>query len=196
MGNIKRFNLKEHISKYDIKIFVETGTGAGNGINFAGQHNFEKLYSIEIQTELYNLVSSHIINNKIRLLNTDSLSGITDIFSNTENLQNTMFWLDAHYPGADYGYAKYTDNINNEPLRLPLEHELRKICEVKDVSNDVFIIDDLRIYLDGPYVNGNISDEYKPKNRNIDFIYELFDKTHNINLSYDDEGYIIITPKT
>lgn len=62
--------------------------------------------------------------------------------------------------------------------------------------NDVIIVDDLRIYETGPFKGGNMPDNIiPPAKRNIDFVYELFSKSHDIIKLYDDHGYIVIVPK-
>ena len=46
--------------------------------------------------------------------------------------------------------------------------------KIRDISNYVFIIDDLRIYEDNNYEHGNWSDRKIYGGDGIDFIYNLF----------------------
>jgi hypothetical protein len=109
---------------------------------------------------------------------------------------NCLFWLDAHFPGADAGMKDY-DDVKYETLRLPLVNEIETICQLRKKCKDVLIIDDLRIYEDGPFENGNVPVDALPfEDRNINFIYQSFKKSHVILKSYLDEGYILIFPKT
>lgn len=49
---------------------------------------------------------------------------------------------------------------------------MRKICQLIDVTKDIFNIDDLRIYEDGPFQNGNWSERLKIGGRTISFDFE------------------------
>ncbi len=80
-------------------------------------------------------------------------------------------------------------------LRLPLERELVIIKEGRDTSRDCFLIDDLRIYEDGPFTSGNWKDRKTMGGDGIDFIYRLFQETHTIVRDYAHEGYIVVRPK-
>ncbi len=105
---------------------------------------------------------------------------------NIEQDQRFFCWLDAHFPGADFGKSAY-NSIADKNLRIPLESEMRKICQLRDVTKDIFIIDDLRIYEDGPFQNGNWSERLKIGGSGIGFVYDLLDKTHHILSDYGDK---------
>ncbi len=110
--------------------------------------------------------------------------------------QNCLFWLDAHFPGADEGIEEYNADMDEE-LRLPLENEMKVISDLRGERQDVIIIDDLRIYENGPYEKGNAPLDTLPKSsRNLDFIEKDFTGTHHIYRSYLDEGYLILLPKS
>lgn len=84
-------------------------------------------------------------------------------------------------------------------LVCPLEEELSIIANNKDISNDVFIIDDLRIYEEGPFRGGNFPLVARPDNwefTGIDFVYDILIETHNVKKNYNNEGYIICEPKS
>ncbi len=193
MGSISRFNLTEIITTYNIHSFIETGTGLGESLIYALSYDFKKFYSIEINEELYNKVKNEINNEKCLILNNSSEEGLEFILTNF-NVKNVLFWLDAHFPGADFGLSSYHET-KDEKLRIPLESELRKICNIRDISKDFFIIDDLRIYEDGPFHGGNWENRKILGGDNINFIYELFEKTHIIEKDFRDQGYIIVKPK-
>ena len=107
---------------------------------------------------------------------------------------NILFWLDAHFPGADHGLRDYNAELD-EQVRCPLESELEVISRFRAGREDVFIIDDLRLYLRGTYENGNLHEGIRPPPQpGIDFIYRLFgDSHHIIKLNYD-EGYVLLLP--
>lgn len=62
---------------------------------------------------------------------------------------------------------------------------------------DVIIIDDLRIYEDGPFRHGNLHPEIPrlPEVlRDVDFVWRIF-PDRVIKRNYRDEGYLLIYPK-
>ena len=66
----------------------------------------------------------------------------------------TLWWLDAHFPGADYGDAGYGAEEDIDK-RLPMEKELKIMVQNRDLSNDIIFMDDLRIYVDRDFVAGS-----------------------------------------
>jgi hypothetical protein len=200
MGTISRpIILRETIDLFDIKHVVETGTGVGDSVQYLCD-NFPPdkfhIYSIELIEELYNYAVE-----RFRMRdNVTLLCGYSDI--QLENLCNifipdepTLFWLDAHYPGADFRINGATYECEpNLNIRLPMHEELKTIIANRgNVSNDVFILDDLRIYKDGPFQNGNC-DRSRIGAEGNQFVYDLFADTHNIYETYLDEGYVVLLP--
>lgn len=195
MGQIDRFDLQSYIDNYKTSIFIETGTGKGGSLQHALKFSFDELYTIEVITEIYlDCVEKFKLYENCHLINDNSKNGLEFILKNVGPSNNIIYWLDAHFPGADSGLSGY-GSVEDKNMRIPLENELRSITSIRDSKNDVFIIDDLRIYEDGPYNSGNWVDRNKFGGDGIDFIYELFYETHIINKDYRDEGYIILTPK-
>lgn len=193
MGHIDRFNLQNIIKEYDISYFLETGTGYGVSLEHSIKFNFKKIYTIEIIEQFFKEVQNKFSDNRIQFINNNSKDGLNNILNQIES-GNILFWLDAHFPGADFGLSSY-DSTKEDHLRIPLESELRMIKEIRDTKNDYFIIDDLRIYEDGPFQGGNWEDRNRLGGDNIHFIHELFEETHSIHKDYRDQGYIILIPK-
>jgi len=197
MGWLHKFNLNDFIDNENkIKVFVETGTNTGVGLAFAAQHNFDKLYSIEIMENLYTqCVNKFKGNNKINLIHDDSINGLVKIMSELSD-EPTLYWLDAHLPN-EYDKSYSADYDKDREVVVPLEKELLTIKENKDVSKDVFILDDLRVYEEGPYEMGNYGDVHLvDKNKEgIKFVTDILGETHNIEKDFRDSGYIICTPK-
>jgi len=192
MGNIAYHNIGDYITNFNLKNYVETGTGVGDCLSHAHQFPFENYHSIEIFNELYLKAVDKFKSNtncKIHLGNSfDVLPIVLPQLSGP-----TLFFLDAHFPGSDFGFNSY-DSEKDYNTRLPLEKELEVIKNNKETSEDVFIIDDLRIYEDGPFKTGNWVDRARLGGNGIDFIYKNFESTHNIIKDYGDQGYIILTP--
>jgi hypothetical protein len=190
MGSIAEHNIQKFKEDYNLNAFVETGTGLGGGLNWAIQNsNFTAYLSCELYKEVFNKI--HIQSPKCFLFECDSLNFFKQIQPLIEKA-NCLFWLDAHFPGADFGYENYMDNKFDENLSLPLLNELDFLVNNKNILNDVFIIDDWRIYEDNSYQHGN-SDIKRFEQRII--IENLFQKTHNLVKDFRHEGYLICTPK-
>lgn len=194
MGSINKFNLQDYIDKYNSKYFIETGTYKGDGTSYAGSFKFDKIFSIEIIKEFHDLNVLRFKNDEnIKLLNNNSIDGLKEILSEN-NIGSTIFWLDAHLPSF-YSNEYSTDYVGEKETLIPLEEELIVIKNNKDITNDVFIIDDLRIYERGNFKNGEWLDVISSGFEGINFIHNILSETHNINKLYDDEGYIICIPK-
>ena len=62
------------------------------------------------------------------------------------------------------------------------------------MSKDIIVIDDIRIYKEGPYENGNFENKALHGGESLDFVYDLLDETHIVVESYLQEGYLICFP--
>jgi len=198
MGELKKFDLKYYIDKYNIKTFIETGTYKGDAIKYALNFGFEKIFSIELITSIYQECVEIFKNeDRVILLNDNSINGLKKILT-SYNVGITLFWLDAHLPQIHKEFDNSIEiNYNkNKDILIPLEKELYTITNNKDFSKDVFIIDDLRIYERGPFERGEWLEIINFYPDGIKFVFDMLDKTHFIVCSYNDEGYIICTPKT
>ncbi|MBS1732129.1 MAG: hypothetical protein JST02_02425 [Bacteroidetes bacterium] len=194
MGRLNRFDLNRIITDYGTACLFETGTLWGDGIAYALSAPFRNIFSVEIMPEIAAKAKHRFTTEyKVHIIHADSVSAMKDRLPAIRH--NIIFWLDAHFPGADAGMKLYNQE-SNQQLRLPLEEEIKTICSLRKGFQDVFIIDDLRIYEDGPYENGNAPSDVLPRaNRNIEFIYDCFRDTHVILKSYADEGYLLLFPK-
>ena len=199
MGSLVRFDLGKLARDFGCTVFVETGTGTGGGVLHAAQRApFERLYTIELHEEVAKTARVALsVEPRIILLEGNSEDCLRKLLSELPADQPVLFWLDAHFPGADFGYASY-DSERDEAKRLPLERELQVIQELRPDGRDVILVDDLRIYEDGPYKSGNIPETAQtlvPDRRHIRFVSELFDRTHYVHRLYHEEGYIVLLPR-
>ena len=116
-----------------------------------------------------------------------------------------LFFLDAHFPGADFQKCTYEESIREHKQdAFPLEEEVDIIINNRDTSNDVFIIDDLILYEKDAKVDcieegivweyGWLQDELNLQTSS-NFLYDKFEKTHDFRKDLRDQGYLIITPK-
>lgn len=101
-----------------------------------------------------------------------------------KHADRVLFFLDAHFPGADYHGAPYDPSA---PNALPMREELELIRRYRPDNHDVILCDDARIYYEAPFANGNIP--FKA-DHGIEDIFP--NRSYSIDLR--DEGYIIIKP--
>ena len=194
MGQLNQaIQIKNVLDFYDIKNFVETGTGQAEVVQTVVEADENlNIHTIEVIPEIYdkNKINFSYLKDVNWHLGT-SFDILPEILPDLKG--TTLFWMDAHFPGADFGLSSYGDEKDDDK-RLPLKKELETIVENRDVSNDVFVIDDLRIYEDGPFGDGNWEDREKYGGDGIEFIDELFDETHYVVKSYNAQGSVLLFP--
>ena len=194
MGQLNEaIQIKNVLDFYDIKNFVETGTGKAEVVQSVVEADDTlNVHTIEVIPEIYdkNKINFSYLKDVNWHLGT-SFDILPEILPDLKG--TTLFWMDAHFPGADFGLSSYGDEKDDDK-RLPLKKELETIVENRDVTNDVFVIDDLRIYEDGPFGDGNWEDREKYGGDGIEFIEELFDETHYVVKSYNAQGSILLFP--
>jgi hypothetical protein len=197
MGTLRRFDIAKILKNFHCKVFVETGTGGADGVAFAASFEFEQVYSIEIHPQVADAARARLAGTpRTQIITATSEDAFRAILPTVPAQTPILFWLDAHFPGADSKLASYKDEPD-ENIRLPLERELTLIREMRPDSQDCILIDDLRIYEDGPFQCGNMPDfaqTLDPAHRNIDFVARLFGETHRIQRDFADEGYLIVLP--
>ena len=196
MGQLNQaIKIKNVLDYYDIENFVETGTGQAEVVRSVYEANEDlNIHTIEVVEEIFD-------QNKIKFSYLKDVSWhlgtsfkILPVILPTFD-GNTLFWMDAHFPGADFGLSSYGDEKDMDK-RLPLQKELESIVQSRDVKNDVFVIDDLRIYEDGPFETGNWDERTKYGGDGIGFIEDIFEDTHYIGRSYNAQGSVILFPIT
>jgi hypothetical protein len=194
MGQLNQaIKIKNVIDFYGINSFVETGTGNAEVVRDVSSIKGDlDTHTIEIIEPLYNRnMTSYGYLKNVNWHLGSSIDVLPKIIPDLKT--NTLFWMDAHFPGADFGFASYEDEKDYDK-RLPLKKELETILKYKDIKNDVFVIDDLWIYEEGPYEGGNWDKRSTCGADNIDFVNDLFEDTHYIIKSYAAQGFIILFP--
>jgi hypothetical protein len=198
MGVLRTFNLEELIRRYDAHTFFETGTAAGTGVEEASKKSFNKIYSVEIIEHQAQLMREKFAYDKrISIIAGDSISVMKDLLPQIDD--NIIFWLDAHFPGADLGFRKF-DEEQDDDLRLPLDKELQEIKSLRPNNKDVIIFDDLFLYKEnGKYIKQIWGDRFDLSSRkkfSSDYFYmEIFSETHDFSEIKQEEGYGILIPK-
>ena len=192
MGTLANFSIR-HIP---CDVFVETGTGAGASLMHAiFSRRFKKLFSVEIHEASAKRVAHKFRKFKqVEIYNTDSASALLDILKRVAAYDRVFFFLDAHFPGEFSKQFHGYDEVVPDQIALPLESELSLIQQWRPDRQDVIVVDDLRLYEDGPFERGNLPPGFAnipPEFRNLDFVQRTFpDRT--ILRDYRDEGYLFI----
>jgi hypothetical protein len=189
MGCIHEWPIAELKKEHNLEVAVESGTEKGSGTIHLASHNFKKVYTIELLEHVFNSNDfSHTPS--IHALLGSSIDVLPNILKENHDVP-TLFWLDGHLPSF-YGHPR------DEKTERPLKKELELIVKNKNASKDVIIIDDLRIYEDGSYANGNCARWAMPpeEEHGITFMYESFKETHLIVKDNRAEGYLIMEPLT
>jgi hypothetical protein len=193
MGELFLHNLNYYNTNFNCRNFVETGTGKGSGLSHALKYGFEKIYSIEYIKELYEECMSKFNDDRLTLINDNSLNGLEKVLEELDE-RPTLFWLDAHFPGADFVFNDYDHLKEDESLHMPLVKEIQTIHKNRSQCSDVFIIDDLQLYEEGPFelYNGDFVEKYG--NKDITPATDLFKDTHNFTRDRRHQGFLILTP--
>jgi hypothetical protein len=98
---VKRDLLRRYAADHGLRVLVETGTWRADAVR-ALRNDFEAIYSIEIDPKLYELCKARCRRQaNAHLYLGDSAELIDDILDKLNG--PALFWLDAHYMGADSG---------------------------------------------------------------------------------------------
>ena len=208
MGCLRRHNLNDYFDKYKLKYYFETGTGKAEALEHAAQYPFKKCYTVDIDEELVKFSFEKLKDRStcdIEFLIGRSSDILEEYVPKIPKKSAALFFLDAHFPGADFQKCTYEESIREHKQdAFPLEEEVDIIINNRDTSNDVFIIDDLILYEKDAKVDcieegifweyGWLQDELNLQTSS-NFLYDKFEKTHDFRKDLRDQGYLIITPK-
>ena len=206
MGLLREHKLTDYINKYNLKYYFETGTGKAECLEYALRYPFEEYWTVDIDEDLIEESFNKFRNmsKNINLLIGKSTEIIDEYVPQIPKESPTLFYLDAHFPGADFQKCTYEESIREHKKdAFPLEEEVDVILEKRDVSKDVFITDDLVLYEEGDFECLKVGCvwEYGWLQEELDlktdskFLYEKFEKTHDFKKDLRSQGYLIITPK-
>lgn len=135
---VKQIVLRSYAERYNLSIFVETGTYYGDMVE-AMRNVFRHIYSIELDRYLFEKARERFKDfSNIELIHGDSAIQLGHIMKRIN--QPTLFWLDGHYSGG------ITAKGNDE---TPILEELRHILSAPDIGH-VIVIDDARCFGSDP----------------------------------------------
>lgn len=186
MGQLYNFDLSGDFAR-EFPIFVETGYGSGNGVEYASHFEFERIYSIELYAPAVESgQAGWAHDNRVEIVEAASVDGIRMVLERHPG-KGVFFWLDAHFPGADLCGQPW--DAHPLPVRLPLEAELAVIAELG--GRYAVLADDMFYYADLPY-QWSLNPEWRHP-RPLDFLTR-FTATHFVSLVFNDKGYCLISP--
>jgi hypothetical protein len=193
MGTLTKYEL----TPFGCEIFFETGTGTGSSLLHALYFGkFRQLFSSEIHAESAAEAIKRVgYRRNVRILHGSSASALEEILPKLDPQAPVLFFLDAHFPGEFFKNFSGYDVTPNLDIQLPLEHELKLIKKYRSDASDIIIVDDLRLYEDADYENGNLPKGYAniPESlRSIKFCEEIFPE-RILDRSLQDEGYLFIS---
>lgn len=127
--SVKEDIISTYKSKYNIKIFLETGTHYGDMI-WRQRNNFDKIYSIELSTDLVDFSKKRFKKSQnIIIVQGDSGRKISEIL--TQISEPIIIYLDAHYLGKD-AVRGYKDCAVVDELPVILKTEINHIIIIND----------------------------------------------------------------
>lgn len=198
MGHLQAFDTQSLINNYNLHGYIETGTGIGDSLSYALTLPFKKLYSIEYDPRLYKGALEKFIDPRLKIINNLSKHALPTILSEINKDDPYLFFLDAHFPEADFGTApnRYQASFKKYGSdALPLETELNIIDIMRPLYQDIILIDDVWIYEEGPFETGNWKEREKMSIGTMDFVSEIFKDQYVISKIYKQQGYLILTPR-
>lgn len=117
------------------RVFVETGSIQGDGVQKALDAGFEEVYSIELAPHLYEHCCERFKNNPhVHLFLGDSSEGLKVILKKIN--EPVTFWLDGHYSWGETARGE-----SNTPLLKELE-----IIANQPIKTHTILIDDVRCF--------------------------------------------------
>ncbi|MGE9271104.1 MAG: hypothetical protein ACQKBU_09910 [Verrucomicrobiales bacterium] len=124
----------EYARRFDLKLFVETGTFKGDTIETMRPH-FDRLYSIELADKFYHEAVKRFSGvSKVELFHGDSGKLMPEVVAKLK--APTLFWLDGHYSGGETAQGE---------LKAPVWPELKAIFAGMN-QPFVVLIDDARCF--------------------------------------------------
>ncbi len=178
-------DLDQLIARYGCRAFVETGTGSGKGIEAAAGSSFDQIFSIEAAHKpALDAGLRFAKNHKVTVIHAKAERGLKEVLVELAPSTPTLFRLDAQWQGA-------------ATAPMPAERSLRLLAQCRDLSRDVVLIDDLRLYEDGNFEKGPCPPDRlpAPEQRHLRFVEEILGKTHRFERSYQQTGHLCACPK-
>jgi hypothetical protein len=194
-------DLEKVIDRYNITTYIETGTGEGGSVDYILNTKIKNIITCEIMQDKHQwLLDKYKDNHNVFLVKGGSVDKLGCMLEMV-NKNNTLVFLDAHFPGWGFGSNLGLDMDMDIKEVLPLETEFNILKNNPNLNNFMIVVDDLRVYKEGDYQDGNFLGVYVDKNHpkikdmNIDFLYNTFKETHVLIEKSVCQGCLIYIPK-
>ena len=130
--------IKFDLSKYNNnRVFIETGTFMGDGVQTALDSGYKVVLSIELDKKRYEQCKKRFINNKnVRIIHGNSGEELPKLLKKVK--EPCTFWLDAHYCGEPL-----SKGVAIADKWCPMEEELEAINQ-HEIKTHTILIDDMR----------------------------------------------------
>jgi hypothetical protein len=130
------------------KIFIETGTAKGDGLQNAIDYGFQKFYSIEANMDVYlKAMERFCAFTNVELLTGDGGQVLKGLLRYIQ--EPAVFWLDSHW---SIGEPSLPEGIS----LCPLLNELRAIAD-HPIKEHLILVDDIRYFWKGLPQWGGVS---------------------------------------
>ena len=109
MGLLREHKLTDYIDRYNLKYYFETGTGKAECLEYALRYPFEEYWTVDIDEDLIEESFNKFKNmsKNINLLIGKSTEILDEYVPPIPKESPTLFYLDAHFPGADFQKCTY-----------------------------------------------------------------------------------------
>ncbi len=187
MGKLSDYNLDRLIGDFGCRVLVETGTGRGEALAFAAKSGFSQIFSIESDHKAALAAAlAHVRDHRITVINAKITRGLGEALAEMDPALPALFWLNAPALRKDA-----------PPGRLGLEADLRFLAGARDLSRDIFLLNDVRLYMDGPFEAGPAEAGSLPPAalRSLDFFDEILEASHTITVLPQNTGLLSAFPR-
>jgi len=156
------------------RVFIETGTYLGDGVQRALDSGYKAVISIELDKKRYENAKKRFSNNKnVRIIHGNSGTALPKLLKKVK--EPCTFWLDAHYCGEPL-----SQGIEIADKWCPMNEELEAINN-HHIKTHTILIDDMRC------IELNHIDKKTNKPVGFPGKVNLLKKINNINPNYKIE---------
>ncbi len=165
IGSLCSKRLKTFFKLDECKLFLETGTYKGDGVQWGLDNNFSRIYSVELDKKLYEYSNNRFLNNNnVKISCCDTLHFLKTVIPTIK--VSSLIYLDAHISGGDSSHNP------NHPVPLKQESEII-LNMFFDITKLIVVIDDVRLW----------------KNQLINDLISLY-KNKKMEASYIDDSIV------
>ena len=156
------------------RVFIETGTYKGDGVQMALDAGFDRVHSMEIFEQLYLQSSSRFANNYgVQVWHGDTSKHFGTMIKSID--ESATFWLDSYVSGWDSGY--------NPDCPAPLMKELEEISN-HSIKTHTILMDDVRFFDEWGCPVDKVKEVVRDINPDYEFVFEDGYQANDILIAY------------